>query len=139
MNAIDTNVLLYSVDRNEPAKQLKAQQLLSQLHSSAEPTLLLWQVLGEAAQQLRRWREQGKLSPADFSLHIQAFRHLFPLALPSPEAFDFALDLAARFSLSHWDSMILGACQAAGVKRLFTEDIGAPRTIDGIELVNPFA
>src|SRR3954452_23297544 len=102
MNAIDSNVLLYSVDRNELAKQLKAQQLLLQLHSSAEPTLLLWQVLGEVTQQLRRWRDQGKLTPAEFSQHIQAFRHLFPLVLPTPEAFDEALRLAERFSLSHW-------------------------------------
>jgi len=54
MNAVDTNILLYSVDRNEPAKQLIAQQLLQQLHAATEPTLLLWQVLGELAQQLRR-------------------------------------------------------------------------------------
>lgn len=32
MNAIDTNVLLYSIDRNEPAKQLKAQQLAAIAH-----------------------------------------------------------------------------------------------------------
>src|SRR5436190_13854654 len=138
MNAVDTNVLLYSVDRNEPAKQLKAQQLLQQLRSGAEPTLLLWQVLGELAQQLRRWRDQGRLTPIEFAQHIQAFRYLFPLTLPTAEAFDSALSLAERFSLSHWDSMILGACQAAGATRLYTEDIGAPRKIDGIELINPF-
>jgi predicted nucleic acid-binding protein len=59
--------------------------------------------------------------------------------LPTPEAFEAAVDLSERFSLSHWDSMILGACRAAGVTRLYTEDMGSPRTIDGIELVNPFA
>lgn len=139
MNAIDTNVLLYSVDRNEPAKQVVAQQLLRQLGSAAEPTVLLWQVLGELTQQLRRWRDQGRLTPADFSQYVQAFRHVFPLALPTPEAFDFAVSLAERFSLSHWDSMILGACQSAGATRLYTEDMGAPRIIDGIGLINPFA
>ena len=41
MNAVDTNVLLYSVDRNEPTKRLKAQQLLGQLHPAGEPTILL--------------------------------------------------------------------------------------------------
>jgi predicted nucleic acid-binding protein len=35
MNAVDTNVLLYSVDRNEPIKQRKAQQLLQGLHARA--------------------------------------------------------------------------------------------------------
>ena len=54
-------------------------------------------------------------------------------------AIDAAMSLATRFSLSHWDSMLLGACQASGATRLYTEDIGSPRTIDGIELINPFA
>lgn len=139
MNAVDTNVLLYSVDRNEPVKQLKAQQLLLQLHAAAEPTILLWQVLGELIQQLRRWRDQGRLTPAEFSQHVLSFRHLFPLVLPTPAAFDAAVDLTERFSLSHWDGMLLGACRAAGATRLYTEDIGSPRTIDGLELVNPFA
>jgi predicted nucleic acid-binding protein len=138
MNAVDTNVLLYSVDNNEPVKQLKAQRFLEQLHSATEPVVLLWQVLGELVQQLRRWRDQGKLTPAGFSQHVVAFRHLFPLMLPTAEVFDTALSMADRFSLSHWDSMLLGACQAAGAKRLYTEDMGAPRTIDGIELINPF-
>jgi len=95
-------------------------------------------VLGELAQQLRRWRDQTRLTPAEFADHIQAFRHLFPMALPSAGAFDSALSLAERFSLSHWGSMILGACHVAGVKRLYTEDMGAPENIGGIELINPF-
>jgi predicted nucleic acid-binding protein len=139
MNAVDTNVLLYSIDRNEPIKQLKAQQLLRDLHSAAEPTILLWQVLGELTQQLRRWCDQGRLTPIEFSEHVQAFRHLFPLVLPTPAAFDAAIELYARFGLSHWDSMIVGACRSAGATRLYTEDMGSPRTIDGVELINPFA
>jgi predicted nucleic acid-binding protein len=139
MNAIDTNVLLYSVDRNEPAKQLIAQQSLLQLGSAAEPTFLLWQVLGELTQQLRRWRDQGRLTATEFAQHVPAFRHLFPLTLPTAQAFDSALNLADRFTLSHWDSMLLGACQAPGATRLYAEDMGASRMIDGIQLINPFA
>jgi predicted nucleic acid-binding protein len=138
MNAIDTNVLLYSIDRSEPAKQLKAQELLSQSLSSTEPTLLLWQVLGEATQQLRRWRDNSRLTTAEFTEHVRVFRHLFPLTLPTAEVFDAAMALSERFSLSHWDSMILGACKVAGVTRLYAEDIGSPRNIEGIELINPF-
>ena len=139
MNAVDTNILLYSIDQNEPAKQLKAQHLLQQLHTSSTGTVLLWQVLGELGQQLRCWRDQGKLTQAEFGQHIQTFRYLFPLVLPTAAVFDNALGLAERFSLAHWDSMLLGACQAAGVSVLCTEDMGAPRTIDGIQLINPVA
>ena len=139
MNAVDTNILLYSIDRSEPEKQAKAQRVIQELHSAAERTFLLWQVLGELGQQLRRWREQGKLTAAEFAEHVQGFRHLFPLVLPTPEVFDLAVSLADRFSLSHWDSMIVASCRAAAVTRLYTEDMGAPRTIDGVELINPLA
>jgi predicted nucleic acid-binding protein len=105
--------------------------------SAAEPTFLLWQVLGESVQQLRRWRDRGQLTDAEFLHHVQAFRHLFPIVLSSVPVLDRALDFVQRFSLSHWDSMILGACAEAGISKLYTEDMGAPRTIDGIELVNP--
>jgi predicted nucleic acid-binding protein len=137
MNAVDTNVFLYSIDHNEPNKRMKAQQLLQQLRSAPQPSLLLWQVLGELGQQLRRWRDRGKLTTVEFAQHVQAFRYVFPLMLPTPAVFDFALDLADRFSLAHWDSMIVGACKAAGVSTLYTEDMGSPRIIDGVQLVNP--
>ncbi len=138
MNAVDTNVLLYSIDRHERAKQIKAQQLLQQLRTGSESTVLLWQVLGEFTQQIRRWRDLGRLSHTEYAQHLLAFRDIFPLSLPTLETFDTAIDLSARFSLSHWDSMILGACHTAGVKRLYTEDMGSPRTIGDVELVNPF-
>ena len=137
MNAVDTNIFLYSIDRNEPAKQLKAQQLLQQLRSADEQTVLLWQVLGELVQQLRRWEDQGKLTHTEFLQHVHSLRHLFPLVLPTPAVLDCALDLTERYSLAHWDSMILGACSEAGVGTLYTEDMGSPRTINGIRLLNP--
>ena len=69
---------------------------------------------------------------------MAAIRKAFPLILPTPNVVDAALDLTGRYSLSHWDSMILGACKAAGVFTLYTEDMGASIRYDGIQLINPF-
>ena len=44
MNAVDTNVLLYAVDEDEPAKRKRAREFLRQLGRTDEP-LLMWQVL----------------------------------------------------------------------------------------------
>ncbi len=137
MNAVDTNVLLYSVDDSEPAKQARAQLLLRQLVAGTESSFLLWQVLAETVHQLRRWHNQGELTEKEFDLHVQTFRTLFPLAVPSQATLNHALDLAKRYSLAYWDSMILAHCAEAGVKCLYTEDMGAPRTIGQIQLVNP--
>lgn len=138
MNAVDTNVLIYRLDRQEPAKQGKARELLRQLRSDSTPTLLLWQVLGELMRQLRFWQDQGQLTRDAVVRYVATCRKLFPLAMPTPQVVDHALELAGRFSLSHWDSMLLGACKEAGVTTLYTEDMGAPAAYDGIQLVNPF-
>lgn len=137
MNAVDTNVFIYSLDHPEPAKKAKAEQLFQHLLTTNQRPCLLWQVLSELINQLRRWKDQGMLTEVEFDQHVQLFRTRFPLTLPTPAVIDHALDLAKRYSLSHWDSMILGACKEAGVTTLYTEDMGAPTTIDGIQLVNP--
>src|SRR5207248_2675155 len=129
---------VYSLDRSDPVKQAKAQGLLRQLVTSSPPTFLLWQVLGEFVQRLRRWKDQGQMTDWEFKHNISDFRTLLPLLLPTADVVDHALDVADRYSLSHWDSMILGACKAANITTLYTEDMGAPRTIDQIQLVNPF-
>ncbi|MEA2669272.1 MAG: hypothetical protein QOJ33_2206, partial [Chloroflexota bacterium] len=54
MNAVDTNIYVYSLDRREPVKQAKAQDLFRRLLTGTEPTVMLWQVLGELVQCLRR-------------------------------------------------------------------------------------
>jgi predicted nucleic acid-binding protein len=136
MNAVDTNVFIYSIDQNEPIKRLKAENTLRQLRGT--PTILLWQVLGEAVQRLRRWLDRGDLTDAEFKVHVTSIRTMFSVVVPSIHVLDYALDLVSRYSLSHWDSMLLGACRDAGVTTLYTEDMGSPRNIDGIQLVNPF-
>ncbi len=138
MIAIDTNVYLYSVDQADPLKQRRARELLRQLRLGGEPTVLLWQVLCEITQQLRRWRDLGRLSEADHQENLHSARYLFPLLLPTEATFDLAIETGRRFSLSHWDSMIVGACVAGGVTTLYTEDMGASRQIGGVQLVNPF-
>ena len=78
------------------------------------------------------------LTKREFDDRVRDFRSSFPIRVPAEAVLDHALDLANRYSLSHWDSMLLGACVEAGVTTLYTEDMGSPRTIDSIQLVNPF-
>ena len=137
MNAVDTNILLYSIDKTEPVKRPKATAFLLQLIADGS-TVLLWQVLAESVQQLRPVEALlGSLADAEFDQHVKDFRALFPMVFPKIGVLDHALDLAKRYSLSHWDSMILGACKETSVMKLYTEDMGAPTVIDGIQLVNP--
>ena len=138
MTAIDTNILVYSLDRHDPVKRAKARALLRQLRSQSDDVVVPWQVLGEFLRFLRSSQDQGRLTRADLIRIIRGYVRLFPIALPSLVVLDQALILTGQYSLSHWDSMLLGACPDAGVGTLHTEDMGAPIVIGGIALVNPF-
>jgi predicted nucleic acid-binding protein len=139
MNAVDTNVLIYRLDKHEPVKQAKARDLLRKLAAGATPTMIFWQVLAEFVRQLRAWEDQGRITRNALLRYVGVFRRLFPVVMPTPAILDRALDLSGRYSLSHWDSMVLGACVEANVDTLYTEDMGAPISYDRVQLLNPFA
>lgn len=139
MIAIDTNVLIYAIDADEPAKHAKALSLLGCLRQPGSSTLLLWQVAGEFLKGLRQRESKGRISAADVESFFRQYSAMFPLVPPSGQLLPHYFDLFARFSLSHWDSMLLAACKEAGVTTLYSEDMDAGTDYDGLRIVNPFA
>jgi predicted nucleic acid-binding protein len=137
MNAVDTNVLVYSLDTVEPVKHAKAKGLLVGLVAGSPPTILPWQVAGEFLNWLRRSQAAGHLSAAEVDAHFHDTLALFPLLSPSAKIFPKYFDLFSRFSLSHWDCMLLAACKEAGVTTLYSEDMDPGTDFDGLRVVNP--
>lgn len=139
MNAVDTNVLVYALDADEPDKQRKAAELLDELIETPAETVLLWQVASEFLSCVRKWAHAGRIAVADVEANFVNVLDMFPLSLPTPGVFTTSLALSSRFSLSHWDSMLLAACIEARVDTLYTEDLDANTTYESVRLVNPFA
>lgn len=135
MIAVDTNILVYAVDANEPVKGPMAIDLLRGLQS--QQTVLLWQVICEFGAAIAR-RSIAVDPPVGAPAIMTAWLDIFPLALPSRAAVETAWRLMNSHQLSYWDSMLLGACIDAGVTRLYTEDMQSRPNIGGVELVNPF-
>ncbi len=138
MNAVDTNVLVYSLDASEPVKQAKAQVLLDGLAQRPLETLLPWQVAGEVLNRLRKWESAGRITSADVEAHFRVFLTIFPVVIPNTQVFRKYFDWFSRFSLSHWDCMLLAACKEAGVNTLYSEDMDTGTDYDGLAIVNPF-
>ena len=138
MNAVDTNVLVYAFDADEPVKQAKSQRLLDQLVSRRGETLLLWQVAGEFLCCLRKWQSAGKMSSQDVEANFGDVTASLPLRLPAASMFAVSFQLSSRYSLSHWDSLLLAGCKEAGVDVLYSEDLDHGTDYDGVRVVNPF-
>ena len=127
-----------SLTTKNPRSRRKATELLDRLVQPPSETVLLWQVAGESLSCLRRWESAGKRSDADVDADIQDILAMFPLAFPAKEVILRALDLHSRYSLSHWDSLLVAACIEAGVDTLYSEDLDDGATYDSVEIVNPF-
>ena len=138
MNAVDTNVFVYALDADEPVKQAKAQELFQRLTQASGSTVLPWQVAGELLSNLRKRESDGRISSGDVESRFRKFLAMFPLVIPNAPMFSTYFDLHARFSLSHWDSMLLAACKEAGVNTLYSEDMDSGTDYDGLTIVNPF-
>jgi predicted nucleic acid-binding protein len=138
MNAVDTNVFLYLLDADDPAKQVKAVNLLDRLMLKSIDTLLIWQVAGEFLSQLCRWEALGRLSANERKSAFNNVRAMFVLQLPTGAVLDLAIEMRSRFNLSHWDSMLLAACKEANVETLYSEDMDSNTDYDRLVIVNPF-
>ena len=139
MNAIDTNVLVYFVDADEPTKQARAGELLERLGEEETETVLPWQVAVEFLSCLRRWENEGRIRREETAQHMAQLESMYPMALPTPSILRASMELSSRHSLSHWDSLLVAACIEAGVDTLYTEDLGADASYDSLRIVNPFA
>jgi predicted nucleic acid-binding protein len=132
MNAVDTNILIYVNDQRDRTKQAIATSLVSSLVDG----VLIWQVACEYLAASRKLESLG-YDRAQAYQYIRDLQQVWYTALLTWAVIDRAENLMSRFSLSHWDSMVVAACIEVNVQTLYTEDFGYT-TIDGLNIVNPF-
>lgn len=132
---VDTNVLVYAYDRDEPAKRDVAIELLEELGES-DDIVLSTQVLQEFFVTVTR-KLARPLAPAEALEALRAWAEL-----PTVQV-DSALVLAAAetsriASVSFWDALILEAAICHGCERLLSEDLQHGFELRGVRVHNPF-
>ncbi len=125
----DTNVLLYLVS-GDPAKANRAEQIV------AQGGVISVQVLNEfaAAAAGKKGVQFAKIRET-----LSAFRALFAVVALDVETHELGLDIAERYRVSIYDSMIVAAALRAGCTTLYTEDLQHRQTIEQLTIRNPFA
>lgn len=132
---VDTNVLLYSRDASEPAKQAIASKLLDELWESRCGRISV-QVLNEYFVNATRKLDPG-LSPEEAWDDIEALGAWGPLPLDMT-ILNRAFAVQRRYGLSWWDSLIVAAAEACGCAIIYSEDFSDGASYFGITVINPF-
>jgi predicted nucleic acid-binding protein len=130
--AIDTNLLVYAIDRGDLNKHRTVHTLLDTLVEL--DTVVPLQALAEF---LHVVTGKGRLSMEEARDRIEDWQALFPVVAAGPSTLSHAIDGLRRFQMPFWDAMLWATAQEAGVTVLLTEDFQDLGLIEGVPFVNP--
>jgi len=129
----DTNILVYADDKAAPAKQRRAIELVA-LHRRAGTGVLSLQVLQEYFVTVtRKLRLDAQIARRKVELLAE-----FDVVAPDLDEILAAIDLHRLLGFSFWDALVLRTAKEAACTVLLSEDLQPGRTIDGVQIVNPF-
>jgi predicted nucleic acid-binding protein len=132
---VDTNVWVYAVDDDEPAKQARARSVLAP-EAGIDPVISA-QVLGEFYVTVTR-KLPRSFSPAEAGLLVKQMSDLPVVALDAGLV-AAAVAGAQSWGLSYGDALIVAAAETAGCDRVLSEDLADGATYGSVRVENPFA
>lgn len=130
---LDTNVLIYSVDRADPAKQAIALGLIAR-HAKERTGVISTQVLQEFY--AAATRKLG-IEAIRARQHLRDFR-VFDIVQVTPGIIEEGIDCSILNIISFWDGLIVASAAAAKCAELLSEDLAASQIIQGVAVRNPF-
>lgn len=132
---VDTNVLVYARDANQPAKQPRAAAWMAELWD-LRCGRLSYQVLSEFYVTVTQKLKPG-ISPSVAREEIRNLASWKP-TLVDVVTLERAFALQDRFQVSWWDALILASAQLLGCRYLLSEDFQMGQRFDEVEVINPF-
>jgi predicted nucleic acid-binding protein len=133
---LDTNVLVYAFDDDQPAKQERARALLVSAGTEGWGRISV-QVLQEFYAVVTR--KLGRPLPHALAAEAVAGLTALPVVPTDGKSVRAAIARCAEASVSLWDSMIIQAAVEGGCARLLSEDLQDGQILDGVRVSNPFA
>jgi len=132
---LDTNVFVYLFDETAPAKRGIAEELVRRAIEDGTGAIS-YQVAQEALNVLTRKLQAP--TPAAQRFLEDVLSPLWRIG-PSPELFERALELRARFGFGWYDALTVASALACNCDRLLSEDLQHGQRIGRLRIVDPFA
>ncbi len=132
---LDTNILVYAYDGSEPAKQARAQTLITE-GIEQENAVISAQVLGEFFVVVTR-RIPQPLAAAEAEQVIDLLSAL-PAVEVDVKLVKRAVSIHKASQISYWDALIVAAAERAACTKILSEDLSAGQTYHDVRVENPF-
>ena len=130
---LDTNVLIYSVDNVDPARQTAAIEVIER-HARGKTGVISTQVLQEFYSAATR---KLGIQPLEARRIVRDFR-IFDIVQVTPEIIEEGIDCSILNAISFWDALIVASASTARCSEILSEDLSDGQSIQGIRVRNPF-
>ena len=134
---IDTNLLIYLYDPNQPAKQNQSKRVLEQLELTRSGRLSV-QALAEFFSVATR-KLVPSLTPAGALEQVNLFIRLWPVFDLTPMIVLEAGRGVRNHKLSYYDAQVWATARLNQVPIVFSEDFHDGSILEGVRFVNPFS
>lgn len=131
--SIDTNILVYSIDRDAGTRHEQSRDLVDAL--ADRDCVLTVQALAEFFHAVTR---KNKMPGEEAAAMVHDWMELFPVAIADGRTLSQAIQQKNEHGFAFRDAMLVQAARTAGVTRLLTEDMQDGRTVGALRLENPF-
>ncbi len=129
---IDTNILVYSLDKFDPVKQKKCRLLLKTLTGDFQGVIST-QVMQEFY--VTTVKKLGAV-PLIIKDILHAYER-FETIIITPDTIRDAIDCSIINQLSFWDALIVVAAESARCEKLWSEYLNDGQVIRGVKIENP--
>ncbi len=133
---LDTNVLIYSFDRNEPKKRDQARELIGEALKGSKG-VISYQVAQEfLSVALRKFAVP--FSPAEARRYMSVVLEPLCSVFAGFGLYEQATEISERLGYPFYDSLIIAAALQAECSVLYSEDMQHGQQIGSLRIVNPF-
>jgi predicted nucleic acid-binding protein len=134
---IDTNLLIYLYDPNQPERQDQSERVLEQLELTRSGRLSV-QALAEFFSVATR-KLSPNLTPAQALGQVTLFTRLWPVYDLTPMIIMEAGRGVRDHKLSYFDAQVWATARLNQVPVVFSEDFDDGSILEGVRFVNPFS
>lgn len=132
---IDTNILVYALDRREPAKLERAREVLRRVAAGGRGALPA-QALSEFSNACLK-KLEPRPEPEAIRREVERLLLAFPvLPLTGPVGLE-ALRGAREHLLSYYDAQIWAVARLSQLSVILSEDFNPGTVLDGVSFANP--
>ena len=131
--SLDTNILVYAVDRDAGVRHKLSRALVGR--AARSDCVLAAQALAEFFHATTR---KGLLAPAAASALVRDWLDVFHVTSADTVALVEAMDAVGEHRLSFWEAMLWATARQSGCSAILSEDMQDGRRLGGVEFFNPF-